>query len=85
LKPCGKTNGKRQLSAVGDAWKARWTIPVRNPPRLEVEVPSWLIARRRTENKQNLIDISIPLPVKQLNASPQDNASYKGVEKTWNS
>jgi hypothetical protein len=23
--------------------------------------------------------------VKQLNASPQDNASYKGVEKTWNS
>jgi hypothetical protein len=25
------------------------------------------------------------LTVKQLNASPQDNASYKGVEKTWNS
>jgi hypothetical protein len=24
-------------------------------------------------------------PVKQLNASPQDNASYRGVNKTWNS
>jgi hypothetical protein len=25
------------------------------------------------------------LTVKQLNASPQDNASYRGVNKTWNS